>query len=193
MKEYRKCTVLVQNFCILSLLDTSLKCYLAILSSKCRLIIRLMNSFKLTSNLPFFSMPSRCILFVLAKHCRSIQAFKLARCAFDRLQTLVIKDPLRGIVELQSLAIRATPMQDTDVILLSFFLFSFFLDTAFLFSYIAQLINSYSENIGKLPFCLFQDVAIICYRCSTVNSTLYNDNRCTNCKAPFVHSFHSFG
>ncbi|KAL5111573.1 hypothetical protein TcWFU_002419 [Taenia crassiceps] len=90
------------------------------------------------------------ILCTLAKNSWALRAFKMARCAFDRLQTLHIKEPLRQMVELQSLAIRATPPQDSE------------------------------------------DVTIVCYRCSTTVSTLQNENRCSNCKAPFIYSFLSF-
>ncbi|CDS40401.1 intraflagellar transport protein 122 [Echinococcus multilocularis] len=90
------------------------------------------------------------ILCTLAKNSSTLHAFKLARCAFDRLQTLRIKEPLRRIVELQTLAIRATPLQDSE------------------------------------------DVTIVCYRCSNTTSMLQSDNRCINCKAPFIYSFLSF-
>ncbi|KAM7541314.1 hypothetical protein Aperf_G00000023570 [Anoplocephala perfoliata] len=90
------------------------------------------------------------ILYTLAKHSRALKAFKLARFAFDRLQNMRISEPLRTMVELQSLAIRATPLSDSE------------------------------------------DVNIHCYRCSSSYSILQNDNRCINCRAPFIFSFLSF-
>ncbi|VDM32299.1 unnamed protein product [Hydatigera taeniaeformis] len=59
---------------------------------------------------------ARHILCTLAKNSWILQGFKLARCAFDRLQTLHIKEPLRQLVEMQSLAIRATPLQDSETV-----------------------------------------------------------------------------
>ncbi len=55
------------------------------------------------------------ILFTLAKHSKTLGAYKLARSAFDRLQTLHVKQPLRRTIEMQSLAIRSTPFHDSEV------------------------------------------------------------------------------
>ncbi|BHF57130.1 hypothetical protein SprV_0100007100 [Sparganum proliferum] len=54
------------------------------------------------------------ILFTLAKHSRTLGAFKVARGAIDRLQTLHIKQPLRSEIEAYSLAIRSTPFTDSE-------------------------------------------------------------------------------
>ncbi|VDL92185.1 unnamed protein product [Schistocephalus solidus] len=90
-------------------------------------------------------------LFTLAKHSKTLGAFKVARGAIDRLQTLHIKQPLRSEIEAYSLAIRSTPSTDSE------------------------------------------ELSAICFRCSATNPLLSTDNRCFNCKEPFVHSFISFG
>uniref|UniRef100_A0A0X3PNB8 Intraflagellar transport protein 122 homolog n=1 Tax=Schistocephalus solidus TaxID=70667 RepID=A0A0X3PNB8_SCHSO len=89
-------------------------------------------------------------LFTLAKHSKTLGAFKVARGAIDRLQTLHIKQPLRSEIEAYSLAIRSTPFTDSE------------------------------------------ELSAICFRCSATNPLLSTDNRCFNCKEPFVHSFISF-
>ncbi|VDD75566.1 unnamed protein product [Mesocestoides corti] len=67
------------------------------------------------------SKKRRFVLFTLAKHSKNLGAFKLARYAFDRLQTFHIKQPLRRLIELQSLAIKNTPVQDSeDIIVVCF-------------------------------------------------------------------------
>ncbi|KAF5403013.1 Intraflagellar transport protein [Paragonimus heterotremus] len=54
------------------------------------------------------------ILFTLAKHGRSLGAYKLARLIYERLQNLHLPQKMRQIVEMASLSIRTKPFVDSD-------------------------------------------------------------------------------
>ncbi|RDD42914.1 Intraflagellar transport protein 122-like protein [Trichoplax sp. H2] len=56
-------------------------------------------------------------LFALAKQGRNLAAYKLARHAYDKLQSLKLPRELQEIVDLGSVTIRSKPFQDSDELL----------------------------------------------------------------------------
>lgn len=59
---------------------------------------------------------SRVILYGLVKQCGHLGAFKLARSAYEKLQSLYIPPRFLPSIEMGDLTIRAKPFNDAEVI-----------------------------------------------------------------------------
>mmetsp|Transcript_18911 Transcript_18911/g.49275 ORF Transcript_18911/g.49275 Transcript_18911/m.49275 type:complete len:1222 (+) Transcript_18911:159-3824(+) len=57
------------------------------------------------------------VVYTLARHSMELGAFKLARFAYNKLQTLVLPPPVQAEVDVQSILVRARPFHDAEELL----------------------------------------------------------------------------
>ncbi|KAF5843203.1 intraflagellar transport protein [Dunaliella salina] len=57
------------------------------------------------------------VVYTLARHAMELGAFKLARFAYNKLQTLVLPPPVQAEVDVQSILVRARPFHDAEELL----------------------------------------------------------------------------
>lgn len=58
----------------------------------------------------------RAVLYTLAKQGKALGAYKVARHAYDQLQTLAIPQRFQEVIDLGSITIRSKPYQDKEVV-----------------------------------------------------------------------------
>ena len=81
------------------------------------IILKLLPTLQLT--IEWYSLtihfPYSNTLYALAKQSRNLGAFKLARFAFEKLQSLRIPPRFQESIDLGSITIRSKPFHDTEV------------------------------------------------------------------------------
>jgi len=104
-------------------------------------------------------------MFALAKQSRSLEAYKMSRTAYEKLQTLKVPDSFREHIDLGCITIRSKPFTDNEDLL----------PLCYRCSTPNPLISG--------PVC----------HCVAAKSGLFvKDFKCVACGQPFVFSYHTF-